>query len=173
MGLLRRQEDLIPTLSHKTGFVVTDRQGGRFDVRNADNRRRVCVEIRAVHDSENVTFQCWLGCRFSLETPPAGLFARVLMRSYDLIYAHWLMIIAESCEGSLCVSASIPRVALDADRFAFVMNEVIDERNAFDQELRDKFRYDVNFDRRPSSPSQGGANLPMPRNGSNLPRRGY
>ena len=103
----------------------------------------VAIEVCYGERQVNVLFQSWLPIRFSLERPPAGLFARVLLRGHPLNWSAWQMSIGGSCEACLYVSASVPRTALDARLFQEVCTEIANEIRGFHQELHDKFAYDL------------------------------
>lgn len=176
VGLASRSEsawpqpagNMIEGWCRQTGWVLADRVGDHYRVRSGDSRSPVTIEVRYTERQVNVVFQSFFAVRFSLEKPPAGLFARVLLRSTSLKWASWGMSIGESCEACLYVSASIPSSSADARVFNAICQEIANEIRAFHQELHDKFAYDLSgvtpevtpWDRRGGLPMRWGDNLP-------------
>ena len=141
MGILNRK-NAIARLCEETGnFAFLKAEGVTHYVVPNGPQRRHRLEIK--HDArfENVTLQGFFPIRFSLEKTPSGLFARVLMRSFELHFASWCVIMTESCEAGLCVRACVPRAALDSRLLDRVCTEIIDELEGFQKELREKFAY--------------------------------
>ena len=83
----RQSGDLIARLCDETGWVLTGREADRYQVRSGDHRANVYIELRYSERYRNAVFQSWFPVRFSLEKPPAGLFARVLLRSSSLTWS--------------------------------------------------------------------------------------
>jgi hypothetical protein len=59
------------------------------------------------------------------------------------MYTNWAMNIGESSEACLFVTARVPKLALDGALLHLICNEIVEEINNLDQELRDKFRYEI------------------------------
>jgi hypothetical protein len=139
----RQGGDLIERLCRETGWGLIGEESGRYQVRSRGTRSPVAIEVCYGERQVNVLFQSWLPIRFSLEKPPAGLCARVLLRNHPLNWGAWQLSIGGSCEACLCVVASVPRTALDAWLFHEVCTEIADELRGFHQELHDRFLYDL------------------------------
>ena len=120
----RQGGDLIDRLCRDAGWVVTGREVDRYEVRSADHRKNVYIELRYDERHPNIVFQSWFGIRFSMERPPSGLFARVLLRGTSLCWASWRLHLGQSCEACLAVSASLPRSAMNAGLFRDVCEEM-------------------------------------------------
>jgi hypothetical protein len=143
-GLARQPtRSLIERLCQETGWGLLGQEAGRYQVRSRDTDSPVAIEVCYGERQVNVLFQSWLPIRFSLERPPAGLFARVMLRGHTLNWSGWQMSIGGSCEACLYLSASVPRTALDAGLFQEVCTEIADELRDFHLELHDKFAYDL------------------------------
>jgi hypothetical protein len=142
MRIFRR--DLIPRFCRESGrWVVVEREVDNYRLRNNDMRSHVYITVFQRPGAAFVLFQSWFSVRFSLEHEPRGLFARVLLRNFDLQHAGWSMFIGESCEACLLLSASVPRMSLDAGLLHFICDEILTEVNGLQHELHEKFRYSV------------------------------
>ena len=135
--------DLVSRLCRETGFVLTGREADHYQVRSGDHYPPVYIELRYSERRPNVMFQAWFPVRFSLEKPPAGLFARVLLRNTSMTWAAWGMSIGQSCEACLYVSAASPQRAIDSRVFNAICQEITGEVREFRQELHEKFAYDL------------------------------
>jgi len=101
------------------------------------------IGVRESDKLEFVKFSGSLRMRFSLERPPSGLFARLLMRNSFLQYPAWAVEIRESCEAMPYLFASVHRLLMDAKLFHTICDQIHHELDLMDKELHDKFRYDV------------------------------
>lgn len=142
MSLFRRK-DLIESLCQHNGFVLTERDAERYLIRLGGPRPRQFITVQYREDFSSVVFQGWFSVRFSLERESQGLFARVLMRNFELRWPSWAMSIGESCEACLCLVARIPAASINGPLFGQVCREMIEELDAFRKELANKFRYDI------------------------------
>jgi hypothetical protein len=138
-----RGDGVIERLCRETGWGFIGQEAGRHQVQSRGTRSPVAIDVCYGERQVNVLFQSWFPIRFSLEKPPAGLFARVLLRSHALNWSAWQMSIGGSCEACLYLSASVPRTALDACLFQAVCTEIAEELRQFHVELHDKFAYDL------------------------------
>lgn len=141
----KRRETLIERLCRQSGgqWRIHRRDFDEYGVRNPANSRCELILIRHREGLDSVIFQSIFPMRFSLETPPAGLFARLLMRNFDCLYAYWTLTIGQSCEACPYLVARVPTASLDGRLFDQVCREIMNELLAFRQELYDKFRYDL------------------------------
>lgn len=139
----RGNGDLIERLCRKSGWVVTRREGDHYQIRSGDHRPAVCIEVRYSQNCRNIVMQSWFPVRFSLEKPPAGLFARVLLRSSSLVWGSWTMNLGPNCDAALVVAVTLHTSGLTAELFRDVCEEIAGEIRAFTQELHDKFAYDL------------------------------
>jgi hypothetical protein len=158
----RRSGDLVSRLCRETGFSLTGREADHYQVRLMDHRSPVFIEVRYSDRSPNAMFQAWFPVRFSLEKPPAGLFARVLLRNTSMTWSAWGMSIGQSCEACLYVSASIPQQAMDARVFNGVCQEIAQEIRGFREELQSKFSYDLGGVVLESMSRDGRSGVPLP-----------
>jgi hypothetical protein len=164
----RQGGDAIEHLCRDAGWVVTGREVDRYEVRSADHRKNVYIELRYNERYPNIVFQSWFGIRFSMEKPPAGLFARVLLRSTSLCWASWSLHLGQSCEACLTVRASLPKSAMNAGLFRDVCEEIADEIRGFRQELHEKFAYDLGGAAPEAMPRDVRGGVPA-RRGEHLP----
>jgi hypothetical protein len=165
----RSSGDLIEGLCHESGWVLTGREVDRYQVRSGDHRSNVYIELRHSDSYRNIVLQSWFPIRFSLEKPPSGLFARVLLRSSSLTWSSWSLNIGPNCDAALVVGASLPVAGMNAALFCNVCEEMAGEIRGFRQELYEKFAYDLGDGRMPMmapGPARGG--LPV-RRGTNVP----
>lgn len=140
----RRQDELIPRLCHESGrWLMVRREGDRYIVQARDHRAVHEISVRDNGNTYTVLFQGWFPVRFSLDNPPSGLFARLLLRNMELHFSAWAIAIGGSCEACPTVAALVPRRSLDAALFNTVCHEIRDELIAFHNELHAKFRYDA------------------------------
>ena len=114
---VRGTADLIEQCCRETDWVFVSREVDLYRVRSGDHRSNVYVDIRHSERFSSVVFQSWFPIRFSLEKPPAGLFARVLLRSLELRWASWQLSIGQSAEACLCVCARLPVEAVNGRLF--------------------------------------------------------
>jgi hypothetical protein len=135
------REDLIESLCGRTGSLLISREGDRYWVRPPCATRG--QRIRIVASDRSVLFQEYLDVEFPLDREPPGLFARLMLRNFNLFYAAWNMTIGGRCDALVCVCARIPTASLDAGLFDTVCREIVSEVEGFHQELREKFRYGV------------------------------
>lgn len=154
--MLFRRKDRITRLCRQTGkFVVADyEKPASYWVRSTGAYGTMYRTV-VVDDGKptRTRFQTFLPVGFPLDRPPSGLFARLLMRSWDLRWSAWVVNILDSCEARACVTVLVPSVALDAGLFTEICHEQIQEVAAFHKELRDKFNY-------AAGGALGGAGLP-------------
>ena len=155
MNLFRRN-DLIERLCRRSGKWEIRRHNGDIYMLHArDERAGQLIRVR-YSPGYMLLFESELPVRFSLASPPAGLFARVLMRSVSLKLASWRMDIRESCEAMLYLSAQLSDEGMAGWLLDKVCREMRDEVLSFHQELRDKFLYDT------GAAMQGGAAVTRP-----------
>ena len=143
MGLFQR--DLIPRLCKESGrWMVVSKEASDYRVRNNDGRRPVNITITQRPGVSTAMFQAFFPVRFSLEREPKGLFGRILLRNFEMKHgAAWSMYIGQSAEACLTLVAKVPIAALDAGRLNVTCDEIVNEMNAFQQELHDKYRYEA------------------------------
>ena len=148
-------EDLIEECCRETGpWRISHREGDRYVLRLDDHRPLQHVQVRYSSRMQHIPFQSWLSVRFPLDRTPSGLYGRLLLRSFERIYASWVMNISGSCEAYLGVVARIPASALTPALFDRVGRELLDEVFSFHQELRDKFQGDMGQTVRTSDPME-------------------
>jgi hypothetical protein len=161
-----KEESWIASLCRQTRkWTVTGFDGqDRFTVRTKGDEVIYPVTVRTSGQSSYGTrFQCFLPLRFPMETPPSGLFGRLMMRSREMDWSAWQLIIVESCEAQLYVTALIPSAVLDAALFDEVCREQTSEVAAFMKELHDKFNCAGGNSPAPTRPT--GPDVPMVRTG--------
>ena len=141
MGWFTRE--LIPQLCREGGnrWVVISKEPGSYRLRNNDGRRPVYITVSQRAGTTTVLFQAFFPVRFSLEREPRGLFARVLMRNFNLGRVAWSMYIGESSEACLTLWTNVPKNSLDATLLHVVCNEMAQEIRELQDELHEKFRY--------------------------------
>jgi hypothetical protein len=122
-------------------WQIMARRGDWWYVANTDDRRQHEIGVRYSEKLVVAKFSCLFPIRFPLQREPAGLFARLLMRSHDLNYARWVMHISDSCEGQPYLFAQWPVSALTTAVFDGICREMHIEIEAFAYELRGKFQY--------------------------------
>jgi hypothetical protein len=160
--------NLIERLCRQTGWVLTGREADRYQVRSGDHRPPIYIELRYSERAPNIVLQSFFPIRFSMEKPPSGLFARVLMRGTALSWASWGLSIGPNCDAALVVSAGLPRAGLSAALFRDVCEEIAGEIRGFRQELHDKFAWDLGgaapeampWEKRSGVPARRHENLP-------------
>jgi hypothetical protein len=161
----RPSESFIEFLAKQDGLRVIWQEGTRYRLID-DEMRLHPVAVRYHPDWPSTTFQAWLPVQFRLDSPPAGLFPQLLLHNYNLIFAAWTMNITDSCETSLSAAARLPSVALASPLFGEVCRELMNEVEAFHQELRGKFKgADAAGHHRVNVSDLPGKNLPPGRNG--------
>lgn len=138
-----RPENTIERLCREIGWLFVGQEGDHYRVRTADRQSSVYLDVKYSEHTVNTLIASWFPIRFSLERPPAGLFARLLLRSIELRWSSWQMSIGGSSEACLCVSATLPTGSLKASLFHIVCKEVADEIRAFHLELHNKFAYAI------------------------------
>lgn len=142
MGLFR-QDDLITRLCRESRTTMIRREGDRYWVQPQCSTRGLNVQVAYRTHNHSVLFQCFLDVSFSLEREPQGLFARLMLRGYELHFGAWKMAIAGSCEASVYVAARLPTDSLDSGLFAAVCRELLVEVEDFHRELHERFQYGV------------------------------
>lgn len=172
----------IERLCYESGWLLVSQENDVCVVRSGDHTSQVRVQVRWSPRFLNVVFWARFPVRFSLEREAPGLNARLLMRNRDLHWSSWTMELGESCEACPYVTASVPPEGLSAELFGHVCQEIVGEINAFHAELHSKFAYglgqatmdtsyrvQVQQDVRGGLPMRQGNNLPVRRQGENLP----
>jgi hypothetical protein len=165
---VRGTADVIEQRCREAGWVFVSREVDLYRVRSGDYKSPVYIDIRSSERFSSAVFMSWFPIRFSLEKPPAGLFARVLLRSLSLTWGSWQMSIGQSSEACLCVRARLPAAALTAELFRDVCEEIAGEIRAFHQELHDKFAYNMGTVMT-DGPTPGGRGGLAVRQDDNLP----
>src|SRR5262249_20836227 len=160
------REDPIEALCRGTGTRIVHREGDECWVRPLCATRGQSIRVGV--GGGNALFQHHLGVDFPLGREPPGLFARLMLRNFELRWAAWSMTIAGRCDARLSVSARIPTAGLDAALFDAVCREIVGEVEGFHRELRDKFRWGGDGmgapgGAGPAAPGRGG--VPMRRDG--------
>jgi hypothetical protein len=136
------QQEMVPRLcAESRRWVVVSAEAGSYKVRNNDGRRSVHITVSQRPGATCTLFQAFFGIRFSLEREPRGLFARVLLRNFQLKFAAWGMYIGESCEACLYLSTLVPTAGLHAMLFTAICEEILTEMNSLEDELHSKFTY--------------------------------
>ena len=136
-------------------WQIMARRGDWWYVANTDQRRQHEIAVRYSEKLVVAKFSCTFPIRFPLRPEHPGLFARLLMRSHDLCYAHWTMYISDSCEGQPYLFAQWPVSALTTAVFDAICRELHRETEDFGFELRGKFQYGGGY-----VPPQGTAGVP-------------
>jgi hypothetical protein len=135
------REDLIEHLCGQTRTLIISREGTDYWVRPPCAARTQSIRVGV--GGSDVLFQQHFCVKFPLDRETPGLFARLMLRNFDLHYGAWSMHIAGQCDGNLSVAARIPIAGLDVTVFESVCRELIDEIERFGQELHDKFKWGV------------------------------
>src|SRR5262245_54190610 len=103
--MLFRTRDPIAELARQTGqwAVVRRQEPGLYWLRTTSGGRPYEVSVRHPRGGRFTRFQTWLPVGFPLDRTPNGLFARLMMRSWDLVWGAWVVNILEACEARACV----------------------------------------------------------------------
>ena len=160
------KKHMVPRLCSRSGWLLVKREEDRHWVRSSDEKETRLVRVR--NNGQFMKFVGELPVRFSLETPPSGLFARLLMRSIWLDFASWRMDIGDSCEAILYLAAQLPVAGMTPRLFAEVCREIRDELLDFHEELREKFQYGV-VGGTAAGGQQGYGGVPALRSSGNMP----
>lgn len=138
----RQEPDLIDRLCRECGhWMLASCELDSHRIRSVTRPMIQHINVRYMEGQPSLIFQLFYPVRFSLENPPSGLFARLLLRNHSLYYAMWAMNIVQSCEAGIEVAARLPRQGVDASLFHAVCSELADEAEGFDRELKSKFNY--------------------------------
>jgi hypothetical protein len=160
MSLFRRKT-VIESLCQQSGCQFCFRDGQLYVVRSGGrDLYYIPITVHYIDSHRWTKFNAELPVRFPLGRTPDGLFAKAMMRNFNLGYSHWLMDIRESCDAILYLSAQTPTEWLNAGIFGAICCELATEVRAFHSELRDKFRYGVG-----SGMGEYGATGQQPRSG--------
>ena len=140
--------------AHRTNTHIVRRDGDIFWVRPSFADRG--QSIRVCGDHFSVLFHQPFSTTFPLQPEPPGLFARLMLRNFDLHYANWAISIGGRCDAAPSVSARLPTDSLNESVFESVCKELIERSQAFQRELRDRFRYFVGPTGAPVPPVRPG-----------------
>lgn len=166
------KRDPIPVLCRRSGWMVVQRQADRYWVRSCTDSAGATLRLSNGSGRHYICFHGDFPVRFSLERPPSGLFARLLMRNLDLLVSGWCLNIHASCEAQLYLMAQLPVAGMTPELFGTVCQEIAGELDGFHQELREKFKYGLGGIAPPAAPAAAADDIRFietTRPGSSLP----